>query len=125
MDDTLVFSADNGEILSNLKEMVCCFEVISGLNNLAKRLVDGLNVKKRRCCILRPSSWGCEVGSRPLAYLGMPLGEKDNQLAFQEPEEKVARKLARWKAHLLFRGGRLTLATSLLSQVSSLHPLNL
>ena len=59
---------------------------------------------------------GCQIGSLPMTYLGMPLG-----VSYKSPTiwnlilEKIDCKLAGWKKLYLSKGGRLTLLKSTLS----------
>uniref|UniRef100_A0A803QNN3 Reverse transcriptase zinc-binding domain-containing protein n=1 Tax=Cannabis sativa TaxID=3483 RepID=A0A803QNN3_CANSA len=64
------------------------------------------------------SQIGCEVGSWPMSYLGMPLGSSPKKKLIWAPVlEKFAKKLDGWKASFLSRGGRLTLVQSVLSSL--------
>lgn len=107
-DDTLVFSTDDKSLLVNIKEMVCCFEEISGFKiNLAKSRVVGVNLSEEEL-MTTANLWDCAAGSWPLSYLGMPLGGKANKKAFwQLVEEKVERRLVKWNSLNLSREGRL------------------
>lgn len=73
-DDTLIFSEDDTSLLTNLKDMVCCFEAISGLRiNMRKTQVAFVNVSEEKLAAIASTS-GCEASTWPLFYLGMPLG---------------------------------------------------
>jgi len=62
------------------------------------------------------SSRGCNLGSLPCSYLGLPLSFRNPTRAVcQALIEKVASKLKPWKGKLLSRKGHLTLVNSVLS----------
>ena len=56
---------------------------------------------------------GGEIGKLPTVYLGMPLGakSKSNEI-WNGVLQRCERRLSRWKAQYLSRGGRLTLINS-------------
>ena len=56
---------------------------------------------------------GCKQGSLPMKYLGLPLGAK-----FKD-KTKMERRLAGWKCLYLFKGGRVTLIKSTLSNLTT------
>ncbi|KAL5543164.1 hypothetical protein UlMin_010874 [Ulmus minor] len=61
---------------------------------------------------------GCEKGSWPMKYLGLPLGGNPNSTEFWNPVvEKVGKMLDGWKNAFLSKGGRLTLIQSVLSSI--------
>ncbi|RVW17365.1 hypothetical protein CK203_069145 [Vitis vinifera] len=56
---------------------------------------------------------GCKVGSLPTTYLGLPLGAPYRSLAVWDGvEERMRKKLARWKSQYISKGGRITLIQS-------------
>ena len=58
---------------------------------------------------------GGEIGKLPTVYLGMPLGakSKSNEI-WNGVLQRCERRLSRWKAQYLSRGGRLALINSVL-----------
>ena len=61
---------------------------------------------------------GCWIGSLPLTYLGMPLGESHKSFNIWNPIfEKIEHKLVGWKKMYLSKGGRLALFKSTLSSL--------
>ncbi|KAL5578918.1 hypothetical protein UlMin_011360 [Ulmus minor] len=63
-------------------------------------------------------SVGCEKGSWPMKYLGLPLGGNPISAEFWNPViEKVGKRLDGWKKAFLSKGGRLTLIQSVLSTI--------
>ena len=60
-------------------------------------------------------SVGCEMGTWPTKYLGMPLGGNPCSGTFWDPVlSKVAKRLDGWKRAFLSKGGRLTLIEAVL-----------
>ena len=94
------------------------FSTISGLKiNKAKCSLVGINSDERKIERLA-QSWGCEVDSWPLKYLGLPLGGNPRALNFWNPViEKVEKRLQSWKKAYLSRGGRLTLIRAVLESI--------
>ncbi|RVW40434.1 Protein arginine N-methyltransferase 2 [Vitis vinifera] len=61
---------------------------------------------------------GCKVGSFPTTYLGLPLGVQYRSLAVWDcVEERMRKKLARWKSRYISKGGRITLIRSALANM--------
>ncbi|KAG2711915.1 hypothetical protein I3760_04G100300 [Carya illinoinensis] len=71
---------------------------------------------------------GCKVSSLPMKYLGLPLGAPHKTKSIWDGIiEKIECRLAGWKRTYLFKGGRITLIKSTLSNIPtyflSLFPL--
>jgi hypothetical protein len=65
---------------------------------------------------------GCRVASLSMTYLSLPLGASFKATSIWNGViEKVERRLASWKKLYLFKGGRLTLIKSTLSNVSTYY----
>ncbi|XP_039014273.1 uncharacterized protein LOC120144227 [Hibiscus syriacus] len=103
------------ERILNLKRILRCFEVCSGLSiNFSKSCLVGINVDEElinRLAIV----CGCKIGSLPFNYLGIPLGADPRRLSTWDP--LVARfrsKLSGWKCRLLSFAGRVILVYSVL-----------
>ena len=61
---------------------------------------------------------GCNIGSLPTEYLGMPLGAKHKEArVWDGVEERFRKRLALWKRQYISKGGRLTLLRSVLSNM--------
>jgi hypothetical protein len=72
-DDTLIFSRASQMQVQTISNLLICFEVVSGLKvNLAKSLL--VPVGEVSNIGVLAEFMGCEVGSLPITYLGMPLG---------------------------------------------------
>ena len=116
-DDTLMFYRDTKEEITNLSWILLWFEAISRLNiNLEKSTV--LPVRDVEDLEGLARELGCKIGSLPISYLGLPLGERRNSASVWDGvEERFRRKLAIWKRQYISEGGRLTLIRSTLSNM--------
>ena len=64
------------------------------------------------------SELGCKVGSLPSTYLGMLLGAPFKfVVTWDGVEERFHKRLAIWKRRYIFKGGRITLIRSTLSNL--------
>ncbi|KAM1060262.1 hypothetical protein TB1_024191 [Malus domestica] len=117
-DDTIFFLAGHEEAWNNLLLLLQIFGKVSGLKiNKAKCSLVGINSDGEKITRLA-SSWGCEVGSWPMKYLGLPLGGKPKSIKFWDPVvEKVELRLQGWKKAFLSKGGRLTLIQAVLGSL--------
>ena len=62
--------------------------------------------------------FGCNIGSLPTEYLGLPLGAKHKEArVWDGVEERFQRMLALWKRQYISKDGRLTLIRSVLSNM--------
>ena len=61
---------------------------------------------------------GCNIGSLPTEYLGLPLGAKHKEVrVWDGVEERFRNRLAMWKRQYISKGGRLILIRSVLSNM--------
>jgi hypothetical protein len=116
-DDTLIFTRASPVQVQTISNLLICFELVSGLKvNLAKSIL--VPVGKVSDIGVLVEILGCEVGSLPITYLGMPLGVRFKDKAFWNGVvEKSVRTLASWKRSYLSKGGRLALIKSTLSNL--------
>ncbi|XP_077254129.1 uncharacterized protein LOC143893065 [Tasmannia lanceolata] len=96
VDDTLVFIENEEAVVDNVMCLFRWFELVYGLRiNFAKSKMVGINVDSE--VVQRyANSIGCEAGSFPITYLGLPI-------------VRIERKLASWKRRCISMGGRITL----------------
>ena len=104
--------------LKNLASILKCFNASPGLKvNFHKSKVFGIGTSIRET-----ENWasilGCEAGSFPFNYLGIPIGANMNLCKNWKPIiDKLQAKLSTWKSKTLSFGGRLTLITSVLGNL--------
>ena len=113
VDDTLVFCKDSKEQMTHLCWILAWFEALLGLKiNLEKSSL--LPMGKVNDVERLAFELGCNIGSLPTEYLGLPLGAKhvgwDGRKGFR-------RKLALWKRQHISKGERPTLIRSTLSNM--------
>ena len=73
-DDTIFFLEREGSSFKNLLTVLALFCSVSGLKiNMSKSTIFGISVEEKMISALAESV-GCEVGSWPNKYLGLPLG---------------------------------------------------
>ncbi|XVF73335.1 hypothetical protein PTKIN_Ptkin12aG0193100 [Pterospermum kingtungense] len=113
VDDVIIFCELVDSQVINLKRILRCFQLASGLGiNFAKSSVFGLG-----CTDMEVDRWAsllrCKVEKFPSSYLGIPIGARANSVSVWEPiVQKFERKLSGWKAKQLSMSGRCTLIRS-------------
>jgi hypothetical protein len=116
-DDTLVFCGASRDQVQAIGNLLICFELVSGLKvNLAKSVVVLVGEVSNVGDLAK--DLGCEVGSLPIPYLGMPLGSQfKDKACWERVVEKSIRILSSWKRLYLSKGGRIALIKSTLSNL--------
>ncbi|KAL5557970.1 hypothetical protein UlMin_034181 [Ulmus minor] len=117
-DDTL-FLLDPDQInIQKVHTILNFFSICSGLKiNMNKSSLAGIHMEDEEVMALA-AVVGCEKGSWPMKYLGLPLGGNPNSTEFWNPVvEKVGKMLDGWKKAVLSKGGRLTMIQSVLSSI--------
>jgi hypothetical protein len=116
-DDTLVFCGASLEQVQAIDELLIFFELVSGLKvNLAKSTLVPVGEVSNVGALAEVL--GCEVGSLPIPYLGIPLGARfKDKASWNGVVEKSIRILASWKMMYLSKGGRIALIKSTLSNL--------
>ncbi|KAM7480816.1 hypothetical protein LguiB_005399 [Lonicera macranthoides] len=117
-DDTIFFLSNDVNKLKNLITILDTFGLASGLHiNVSKSTLVGINLNEEDMVSLSRVS-GCEIGSWPMSYLGMPLGDNPIRVGFWNPVvEKISKRLEGWLKGCLSKGGRLTLIQSVLESI--------
>jgi len=85
----------SGTTLFNLKGLLRSFSDSSGLHvNFSKSFLVPVNVSEEKSSHLA-QTFGCDVGSMPFTYLGLPLGTtKPSILDFSPLVTKIERRLS-------------------------------
>ncbi|KAJ1701600.1 hypothetical protein LUZ63_001379 [Rhynchospora breviuscula] len=117
-DDTLLFSTAKGTAIQVLSMVLNAYAAVSGIQlNLNKCSLVPFNLLAHLTASIN-LTLGVNIATLPLTYLGLPLTlTRPDRTAYQSLVDKLQRKLAGWKATILSRVGRLTLAASVLSSV--------
>ena len=116
-DDTILFCDANEEQILHVRMLLLCFEAVTSLkiNALKSEMVPIGEVPNVH---VLAEILGCQIGSLPMTYLGMPLRASHKSPTVWNPIlEKIEHKLAGWKKLYLSKGGRLTLLKSTLSNL--------
>ncbi|XP_071699657.1 uncharacterized mitochondrial protein AtMg01250-like [Rutidosis leptorrhynchoides] len=118
VDDTIFFSEWSITNLQYLFILLKCFELTSGLKvNYQKSNLFGIGVEKAEIENLA-NMFGCNSGTLPFTYLGLPVGGKMNKVESWNPVfDKFTKRLSDWKARSISYGGRLTLVKSVLNSL--------
>ena len=117
-DDTIIFCPPRIDFLTNIKNALILFHLVSGLQvNFHKSSLMGVNVEDS-WLETAASRLLCKKGDLPFIYLGLPIGANIGRLSTWAPIiTRMEKKLSSWKANLLSIGGRLTLIKSSLSSL--------
>ncbi|CAL5417428.1 unnamed protein product [Camellia sinensis] len=113
-DDTILFCDANRVKVTNIKRILSCFEIASGLKiNYHKSVICGVEVDEEPVQEFA-SSLNCLHQKLPLKYLGLPLGANPSRSTWKPVIDKFKHKLSTWKRRLVSFAGRLTLIKSLM-----------
>ncbi|XP_028093944.1 uncharacterized protein LOC114294043 [Camellia sinensis] len=118
VNDTVIFCEGDEEEVLNIKRVLRCFEVMSGLKiNYHKSVVCGVGFHDDQTKVFG-QSLNCLSKKLPFNFLGLPLGANPRRICTWHPVvDKVRKKLSSWKRKLLSVVGRLTLIKSVLSNL--------
>lgn len=117
-DDTILFVNKDLRSLMGVKRVFQCFELLSGLKiNFNKSSLYGYRTSSEDIGYWA-SKLGCRVGSLPINYLGMPLGQDPRRKDFWAPlKEKLKTSLAGWNGKQLNQDGKLVLLKATLDSL--------
>jgi hypothetical protein len=117
-DDTILFMEHNKDQAQNIKLLLSAFEQMSGLK---------INFHKSELFYFGQSKvdesqyaklFGCQIGSYPFRYLGIPMHfRKLSNKDWEKIEERIEKKLSSWKGKYLSVRGRLVLINSVLTSL--------
>ena len=122
VDDTLFLCEANFKYVCNLKVILHCFELASGLKvNFSKSKIGGVRVDRtliqQFAAILH-----YEVMKTPFKYLGLLVGGSHKRVSFwDEVLKRIKIRLGRWKDRFLSLDGRVCLIKSILSSIPLLY----
>jgi hypothetical protein len=117
-DDTIIFMEHDLQKAMNMKLILYIFEQLSGLKiNFHKSEIFCFG-KAKDVEDQYMELFGCEVGSFPFRYLGIPIHfRKLKNGEWKLVEDRFERKLACWLGKLLSYGDRLVLINSVLTSL--------
>jgi hypothetical protein len=124
-DDTMIMIQNNDLSLINLKFILLCFELLSGMTiNFHKSEVIVMGcVGEEQARVARLLN--CKQGRFPFTYLGFTMSDKKLTIADMEPlVAAVAKRAAPWQGRFMSSVARLTLVNACLSNMP-LHTLGL
>ncbi|KAF9668808.1 hypothetical protein SADUNF_Sadunf14G0041800 [Salix dunnii] len=106
VDDTLIFSSTFLYSMQNIKRILVCFELMSGLKvNIFKSNITGVGIKDI-IFYYTAKALRCKRGDLPFIYLGVPIGARSCRTSMWKPIFRSIRfRLALWKGMLLSNGG--------------------
>ncbi|KAJ0570205.1 putative RNA-directed DNA polymerase [Helianthus annuus] len=115
-DDVVFLGEWSGQNAMNLKRILRCFYLASGLRvNASKSNLYGIGVDETRVQDMA-SLLKCKAEKFPFKYLGLYVGANMNLCRNWEPVVEMFRKrLSLWKAETISFGGKLTLVKSVLN----------
>jgi hypothetical protein len=102
-DDTILFVDKEEEYARNLKWILACFEIMSGLRiNYHKSELVPMNFREEGEIHTYANIFGCPVGALAIKYLGIPLHfQKLKREELQPLIDKIIKRIARWRGKLL------------------------
>ncbi|XP_026410627.1 uncharacterized protein LOC113305846 [Papaver somniferum] len=115
-DGLIVFLDDTPDQVSNLKNIIFSFELISGLKvNFRKSTIVGIGTDHNGADCAR--IFGCSLSQWPLNYLGIPLGCNSKCKAMWEIiVQKFHQKLSTWKGRYFSKDQRLIMTKAVISK---------
>jgi hypothetical protein len=117
-DDTILFMEHDLDKAVNMKLILCIFEQLSGLKiNFHKSEIYCFGKAKDDEHIYK-QIMGCESGSLPFRYLGIPIHHRKlSNAEWAMVENRFVGKLGCWQGKLLSYGDRLVLINSVLTSL--------
>ena len=121
-DDTLFSCKANIKSVFNIKIMLSCFKLVSGLKvKFLKSRIGGVGVEQTEILSF-VFVLNCEIMRTPFKYLGLPVGGCNKRGRFwDEVVNKIKRRLGKWKGRFISMAGRICLIKSVLSSISLLY----
>jgi hypothetical protein len=118
-DDTILFVEKNETYTQNLKWILTCFELMSGMRiNYHKSELVPINISEAEEVQIYANVFGCPVGAFPIKYLGIPLHyTKLRREDIQPLIDKIGKRIAGWRGKLLTQAGRMVLIKTCLASI--------
>lgn len=110
-DDTIIMIQNNELGIANLKLLLICFELLSGLKiNLHKSEVFVMGVSPQEQARVA-NLLNCKQGAFPFTYLGFAMHERKLSIADMEPLVRaVGKRVEPWQGRFMSSAARLTLS---------------
>lgn len=120
-DDTLLILPGDARIMFNLKGLLRSFSDSTGLHdNFNKSFLVPINLSNDRALHLA-NTFGCQLGTMPFTYLGLPLGTtKPSIQEFSPLLTRIERRLSGISKFLPY-DGRLIMVNSVLSALPNFY----
>ena len=117
-DDTNIFMDNDLERAKNMKLLLCAFEQLLGLKINFHKSELFCNGSAKDNQNEYAQIFGCNVGSFPFTYLGIPMHHRKlMNKDWKHVEERFQKRLSCWRGKMLSVGGRLVLINSVLSSL--------
>ena len=117
-DDTMIMIHKSDLALANLKFLLICFELLSGLKinfHKSEVIVMGCSLEEQARVA---NVLNCGLGSFPFTYLGFPMSDHRLSLVDWEPlADKVGHRVDPWQGKLMSSAARLMLTDACLSSL--------
>jgi hypothetical protein len=117
-DDTVILLQYSPENLRNIRLILSCYEVMSGMKiNFEKSEIFTIGLTDEEQC-LAANCLGCKIGAFPMKYLGMPVSSmKISKAQLSYVSDKTEKRLGTWQCEYLSSGGKSILIDSYLSSI--------
>ncbi|XP_026452342.1 uncharacterized protein LOC113352781 [Papaver somniferum] len=117
-DDTIFFSSDDAQQILNIRALLICFQISSGLSvNPIKS--SAIRFGETIFDDVVENSLRCNFEELPIKYLWMPAGAQyRSKNIWDSVVERMEKKLRGWQGMFLSYGGRLVLIKSVLSTLA-------
>ncbi|GJW60154.1 hypothetical protein Tco_0109489 [Tanacetum coccineum] len=104
--NVIILSEWNQSDMENIIRILNVFYIVSGLKiNIHKSNVFGVGVSSSEIVSMAACT-GCEAGSLPFSYLGLPIGSNMRRIVnWQVITDRSKARLSKWKANMLSIGG--------------------
>jgi hypothetical protein len=118
-DDTILFLGKEEAYARNLKWILTCFEMMSGMRiNYHKSELVLVCVLEMEEMQIYSDIFGCPVGDFPIKYLGIPLHyQKLRREDLQPLIDKIIKRIAGWRGKLLTQARRIVLIKTCLASI--------